>query len=268
MWIDRLNFELMTCPKHTGTFWTGTYDDEHRHSNHSVNYDDIRLFIMKVRHDIRKKYGKEYDWKYYITSEYGGTLGREHYHGIFTGLDCWNDSKIFSENWEHGYTKLGVANRATIRYCLKYIEKDDTRDTKEDEIIVNNEWVTKPFHVMSKGIGRKYMNEHADEMRENGGYRAGKVTKPLPEYYKRLLEVDRLPKPEYRIKRQEEEREKWSNENNNLITYTMDNYYERYGDKIIGLLTNDYKTDIGRVKEEWLKGKEMIELARKLTNEF
>ena len=64
-------------------FITLTYDDENLPDHGSLRADDMPLFIRKLR-DMHRK--KQITIRYFGVGEYGGTMGRPHYHMIVFGL--------------------------------------------------------------------------------------------------------------------------------------------------------------------------------------
>lgn len=198
MWSDRLMFELQTNFRHCGTFLTLTYDDEHLPSD-GVSKSDVHKFLKDFRYVYDVKYGRSADWnkngdwhtcskyKYILTSEYGDKDCRPHYHAIIIGADPWIDDGLF-KCWKNGFYMALPANSSTIRYTLKYITKEDTRVIirSGDGLVLNPN-----FHLYSRGIGRDYIYQHANEFRKNKGYNKGKWLRPLPPYYKSLLGIEK-----------------------------------------------------------------------------
>lgn len=197
MWTDRLKFEILTSPSHTGTFATLTYRDDNCPPD-GVSKEHIHTFLKNFRYLYDKVHGRSSTWdtkgnwhscslyKYVLTSEYGDLECRPHYHAIFTNTDCWNDNFIFTETWKHGFIELKPANSSSIRYVLKYISSEDKRVIirSEDGLILNPN-----FHLFSQGIGKDYIFQHCNEIRKDKGYRLGTKIRPMPQYYKNLLGV-------------------------------------------------------------------------------
>lgn len=156
MWSDRLLFETMTQER-ASTFITLTLNDEHLTLNDKglavVNPDDIKGFCKR----LRKYLGRSY--KYFFTSEYGEDL-RPHYHGILCGVDFQDyfDFKAIEKAWslkkqEFGFFSCDNVNPSTIRYTIKYLEKEFTPRFHDEYFKLG---LDLPFHRMSKGIGRDY----------------------------------------------------------------------------------------------------------------
>lgn len=198
MWSDRLMFELLGSPRRTGTFLTLTYDDEHLPVD-GVSKEHCYKFLKDFRYAFDRRYGRSQDWnkngewhgcsqfKYVLTSEYGDIGFRPHYHGIFINCDAVQDYDLFRDCWRKGFIQTEVANAGNIRYVFKYITTEDTRliYKTDDGMLLND-----IFHLFSRGIGKDYIFQHANELRQKQGYQKGKYVRPLPPYYKQLLGIN------------------------------------------------------------------------------
>lgn len=167
-------------------FITLTYNDENlpitRNGYRSLRKKDLQLFFKR----LRKRHGAsasdpEAPIRYFAVGEYGGKIGRPHYHVILFNADirliqdswCYSTWKRHvvarkrglnknglryaihhSKKWHHsGFIHYGDqrgVNGASIGYCLKYCLKP--RDKKEYYIDAEPE-----FAIMSKGLGLDYI---------------------------------------------------------------------------------------------------------------
>lgn len=180
-WADRINFE---CKGKRSSFVTYTYNDKNLPANGSLRYTDIRRYLERLRIELGKQDRK---LKYYVTGEYGEKLGRCHYHAILIGLDYKNDANLIASKWEFGQVQVLPAMQGSIRYTLKYMLKQQHGQQAKE--IYDDNGLERPFGHMSKGIGKQWLNEHIEELRENGGYYVRGKLRPLPEYYKNLLGI-------------------------------------------------------------------------------
>lgn len=184
-WSDRILFE---SKGKSNSFTTLTYDDNHL-ENESLSKDEAIKFIKKLRRNIERGKGekqgisRETKIKYYLVGEYGGQLGRKHYHVIFLGLDFEKSRRLIYETWGKGMIKNLPLNQGSIRYVLKYIDKQ-VWGKKKEELYKDKE---PPFCLMSKGIGKDYLAENIVKIEEKGGYISKGKIRPIPKYWHDLL---------------------------------------------------------------------------------
>lgn len=189
-WADRINFE---CKEKRNAFITLTFDDEHIDKD-SLTIEEPQKFIKRLRRKIDYGEGEIYGigkktkFKYYLVGEYGETFGRKHYHAILMGLDFLQGQKLIQSAWGKGQTTCLPVNTATIRYVLKYIDKQ-LWGTKKNEIYGE---LKPPFALMSKGIGKDYIAENLDKIIENNGYKIKGKIRPIPKYWKDLIQMEVL----------------------------------------------------------------------------
>ena len=191
-WTFRLEQQLKVS--RSAHFITLTYDDENitrNDSGHGILVKrDLQLFFKRLRKATQRLEDKAVEKlhfheemvfpkiKYYGVGEYGGETFRPHYHAI-----VYNIPKDILLNlrqiWKLGNIQIGTVTSASIRYVTKYITKVDSRDLDLRDL-------SKPFNVMSKGIGLNYVN---DESKEYHNRMATKLTiqkkfeQRLPKYY-------------------------------------------------------------------------------------
>lgn len=168
-WTMRL---MMETQKHNGAYITLTYNDENCPQN--VEKGDIQRFFKRLRKNI--------DWKgkYYVVSEYGEEGDRPHYHGILSGISPLRND-IIQATWGLGFTKTGAVNPTTIRYVLKYMEKAWI-ERKAEKTATGKE---PNFKLISKGIGREWLENNIENIEKNGLWYKGRKV-PLPRYYKKI----------------------------------------------------------------------------------
>lgn len=184
-WTFRLEQEQKISE--TGNFLTLTYNDENRTLQRSLDektgeYFEEYTLVKKDLQDFMKRlrYYNSQKWKslirYYAVGEYGTETDRPHYHIILFNLHT-SLVKDLDTIWSKGNILNGSVSPASIRYVTKYvINKIGTFDTK-----------LRPFSLMSKGIGKNYIdankkyhnaNKILSVRHSNGSFH------PLPRYYR------------------------------------------------------------------------------------
>lgn len=177
-WTWRLMSELHYS---SGVFVTLTINDDFL-----VGPSLCKASVQRFNKRLRKALGNR-KIKYFFVGEYGENTMRPHYHGIIIGLNSGKplsydrgDFDIIRDCWPFGFVSVKSANKSTIRYLLKYLDKmqGDKFFCKQHPNLVP------PFRLMSKGLGRRYIEEHFDELRENDGkFFFDGAWRPLPRYY-------------------------------------------------------------------------------------
>lgn len=185
--------------------YTFTYSNENLpiiNGKAAFSRRDVQLFLKRLRKELSRLFGSYKLLKYVITSEYGGTTRRPHYHGLFffdTDVDyvtvrslmdsCWRLGFVAPSSQNHGR----VVNSAGIVYSLKYINKDqDFTYEYEDKYgnkfvvpIIDEQRSTRhfnafaPFHLQSQGFGY-YLSFLLTEQ----SLWSGKVSLPVHNGYK------------------------------------------------------------------------------------
>lgn len=169
-WSLRLTHELQGSK--TAHFVTLTYNDEHlkffneltgeETSMPSVSLRDVQLFFKRLRKSLCAEFGKDYRIRYYLTSEYGPTYHRPHYHAIIFGLPAKNPGRYIDDAWQQGFVKVDPVTDARIRYVTKYCLKDksETMSTDADVMPVFSTMSRRPFlgscFVFNKANMAKY----------------------------------------------------------------------------------------------------------------
>lgn len=174
------------------SFATFTYSDETLPADLSIDKTVITLLIKRIRKALEPR-----RIKYYANGEYGEKTGRPHYHAILFGIQpcfhCWScckthmtadkpsgDCEILRKAWPKGIVDLGPLNYLTARYVANYMLKEPPKNIS----LLNRE---KPFTLMSKGLGRRYLMDNADTLLKQKSIRIQGVKKRLPKYYADVL---------------------------------------------------------------------------------
>lgn len=164
---------------------------------HSLSKERLQLFFKRLR-----KHLEPTKIKYFACGEYGKTTNRPHYHIILFGWrpDLKNDlylatykdglpiwaSKTLEDLWPYGNNVVGTVTKDSIQYTAKYVQK------KVDGLLADKVYGDRqpPFQLQSKGLGLKYCEKNADDLKKNLGLTVNGVKTGLPRYYKKKLEID------------------------------------------------------------------------------
>lgn len=213
-WVRRLVEELSVHD--LNCFVTLTYDDEHLvktcddPSTGEVFYDsdDIpqmwKPHILKFHADMRKRYQQGFficHWldhefrmelhgnmpKYYLTSELGPLHSRPHYHAVYYGVEDINVfTCLVAELWKNGFSSVYPAAAGAAGYISKYLVKEVCADNID-------QWRGQlpPFSLMSKGIGKVYIERmkdwHLADPEHRQGYQRFGQHGRLSRYYREKI---------------------------------------------------------------------------------
>lgn len=135
---------------------------------------DLTDFFKRLRFNLGNR-----KIRYYACGEYGGETKRPHYHAILFDVD-YSDTSIIEKSWNKGFVKVEDVNIATISYVAGYVQKKlYGNDTYPD-------CIDPPFSRMSKSIGKKFFQEHCEDIWNNGLHFQGYRIK-VPRYFFKLL---------------------------------------------------------------------------------
>lgn len=164
-------------------FLTLTYDDEHLKfmpsGRATLVRDDLTRFWKRLRKDLGDK-----KIKYYACGEYGDNTLRPHYHAIVFGLSIY-DQELIEENWSKGFVQCEPVELACCNYVAGYVQKKLYGDDKEKYLDVEP-----PYSVMSKGIGKRFVDKNKEELLRDGFIRYRGMKLAIPRYFWRLMEED------------------------------------------------------------------------------
>lgn len=184
MWADRLCHELESWSE--SAFLTITYDNNNLPPNGSLEKNEIKLFIKRLRWHYEKPI------KYYICGEYGPNTMRPHYHGIFFGIGT-KDLKYFGyEAWQkkcslqNFHTDICIPE--TIRYTTKYLHKKMPGKKGREEY--EKLKIEPPFALMSKGLGKDWCEKNAEKLLQNKAIISEKGNfHTIPRYYRDKINI-------------------------------------------------------------------------------
>lgn len=188
-----------------------------------VSKKDIQLWIKRNRIAFQRMFQRDVDLKYFICSEYGPNTGRPHYHGIlFTDISPTFISSMFAD-WTADYgfvnysevgksgnkktgSKISSVGNYVAKYCAKPVIFKSPVELELDELF-NQGVIPKPFYLMSKGIGQKYIDrmkrfhrpsnlsasERVSLVCDRAFYHDGAFKYKLPRYYRDRLYRMKFP---------------------------------------------------------------------------
>lgn len=177
-WEMRLAFEVQ---KSQGFFLTLTYDDLHLPKDLGLHKEDLQKFFKRFRKNVKIKL------KYYAVGEYGEQgnvitgLQRPHYHAIVCGINALHALPLVQKSWTFGFVKCLPAQHGSIRYVLKYMDKQ-IHGFEANVIKYGDK--QPPFALMSKGIGLDWICQNQDTVDSLNGVPYNGRLRPVPRYYK------------------------------------------------------------------------------------
>lgn len=165
-WVGRCLAESRTAvATHSVTLTYGRdKDGVDRHERTAVlTYSDVQLWLKRLR-----KAG--YPLRYLIAGEYGKLKGRAHWHAIIFWQDRVPPLKLYQRYWDdfwpHGHQVWKKPTPTHVKYCCKYIRKDQKDEQAQTKFVVS-----KVPH-----IGAHYFAQRALEHVKQGN-------PPLDRYY-------------------------------------------------------------------------------------
>lgn len=181
-WSFRLQQEYRDSK--SSYFVTLTYEESNLPKNRNLDKKQIQDYLKRVRSECK-------ELKYYLVGEYGSQFKRPHYHAII-----FNATKsAIVRKWckpstddEIGFVKIDVVNDERIAYVTGYvIEKNGEFDENTASFKGWTEETLRPFALMSKGLGKRYLkyatkfhkSNFTTEMTKEDG-----VKQIMPRYYR------------------------------------------------------------------------------------
>ena len=178
-------------------------------------------FLKRLRINLERN-GLNPHFKYVLCGEYGGELGRCHYHLAIIGYGTEIADYIrqaWSRKYEidNKYHLIGlvevkpIVSKGAFRYVLKYMDKEQAEHEYYEEY--EKYGIEKPFHTISKGMGVEFYEKHWNEIINNTGKYKGEKNKmiSIPKYYQNKMGV--MPRTEMG-----ELREEWEKKRNKKLT--------------------------------------------------
>lgn len=233
-------------------FITLTYDNQFlpldKNGVAHVSKRDCQNFMKRFR-----KYLNRFDktqLSFYLCSEYGPETLRPHYHLLLFDLpqELCNDKMLYEvlmKTWKMGFVQCGTLADGGSAYVCKYVLHpiEDFPD-----------FLTRPFSLMSKGIGAKFVTpEMVDYCYSQGTYilKRGKDIDIIPRYLRqKIFTKDEL----YEISKSIQEN--LSYEREKLFADDLEDYWN-HPSRPATLSNQKLKTQADRIKKN-LKSKHKL----------
>lgn len=200
-WAARLMQEVSYW--NDATFLTLTYANRALPADKGLHVSDLQKFFKRLRKRIDiAEHGRRI--KYFACGEYGDTvtypetgLGRPHYHAIVFGLSrSKTDKDMVKDAWRladwdclSDKNCFGSVTYDSCRYVSDYIFKKYSGKKKDD---VYGD-LQPPFRVLSGGLGLRYCQDNAEQLKRNMGFTLRGVPVGLPRYYVEKLGLELRP---------------------------------------------------------------------------
>ncbi len=126
-----------------------------------VNKTDCQLYLKRLRENLRLNYNSFI--KFFLCSEYGPNTFRPHYHLlIYSHLPIGQISSAIVDSWQLGEVKYKEilydhSPAGDFQNVSGYVSKYVSKPAVFESPWVNFGFVRKPFRLMSKGLGFRYV---------------------------------------------------------------------------------------------------------------
>lgn len=176
------------------SFVTLTYSDNFLPVNDSgiitLRKSDLQKFNKRFRINLMRN-NFNIPYKFIACGEYGGRLGRPHYHIVMLGITKPIADEFVPLSWNHveyGISDIGSLARGGLNYVLKYCTK--TSLGKDAQRLYDDNDVERPFLCHSKSLELDYFLRNLQEIEDNNFAlrHKGKLVS-LPNYYRKKYDV-------------------------------------------------------------------------------
>ena len=172
-WSVRLLCESLYWKKKSMV--TLTYSDEFLPDGNTLVKSHLQDFFKRLRARI-----EPLRIKYFACGEYGESYNRPHFHIALLGCD---DQAIIESCWPFGFVYVRPFVWNTVKYVCEYVFKKYSE--KYNKVIYGDR--LPPFQVQSNGIGLRFIEDYADNLRETLALPVHGEAINLPRYF-----VDKL----------------------------------------------------------------------------
>ena len=247
-WVFRIKEEYKICKG--ALFVTLTYSEEKVPLTidgiQTLYKRDAQLYLKRLRASIERgeaKYQPIRDnslkglkmpkIRYYLVGEYGENTLRPHYHAVIFNVprsshvtQSWSKFNNKKQKFEPlGYVHIGHVSGASINYIAKYVIKTSKHFNDLKDLRVEPE-----FSIMSKGIGKNYMERTGMYHKKTliTFVKSDSKKLKLPRYYSDKIfndnqkETIKQNNQKYADKKEKETHEKLAKKGNNPYKYELD----------------------------------------------
>ncbi|QCS37196.1 replication initiation protein [Tortoise microvirus 67] len=174
---------LQDCYSRGGSasFVTMTYADQFLPDNGSLRSKDFTNWLKGARTKLfRRKI--DLPFKYLAAGEYGGKLGRPHYHCILIGIPRPVAEGVFRPLWRHGHCQTEVLGSGGVRYVSEYISKQIGGRLAEQ--MYDAKGLERPFMRRSVNFCDDWILKNYADLVSNGWlFKSRGKMRPVPSYY-------------------------------------------------------------------------------------
>lgn len=198
-YAQRMYHELEETPGNLGLFITLTYSQSHLPPGGNLKFDDMTLFLKRLRRKTEYEYKKlglkPPLLRYFYCGEYGGSTSRPHYHMILFGLELpqgddfdhkqskkghqTHRSRLIESAWQKGRSDIGKVTIQSCKYVAMYMHKDKGSDYSNKKLktyrnlnLVTGEQTLKVKPAtrasLKPGIGKTWIEKYCVETFNHG----------------------------------------------------------------------------------------------------
>lgn len=154
-------------------FVTLTFNEANLPGNRSLDVSVFQKFMKRLRKSL------SHPVRFFHCGEYGGKLGRPHYHALLFGHDFDDRVLLMERNgnrvyrsaqlealWPFGYSSVGDVSFASAAYVARYVIKKVRGDSADEHYVDKStgEVLVQEYVTMSKGIGRGWFEKFASDV--------------------------------------------------------------------------------------------------------
>ncbi|WNK13668.1 MAG: replication initiator protein [Microvirus sp.] len=207
--IDRSRDWAMRCLHEASLyeencFITLTYDDLHVPHDGGLHYRHYQAFMRRLRREYPDR-----KIRFYMCGEYGGRLGRPHFHACLFNFNPpdlvkWSKSgsgemlfrsSLLERLWPFGFVSVGNLTYQSAAYAARYVMKKITGDAAEKHYstvstVTGEIYSRRPeFNKMSlkPGIGAGWLEKYGSDVYPHDRVVLDGSKHPPPRYYDKLL---------------------------------------------------------------------------------
>lgn len=215
--------EILQHPGPGSSFVTLTYNNAHLPEHASLQYQDVSLFLKRLRKRLHpRKISYYYSGEYGEPSEDNDGVARPHYHLLIFGWSFPDKyfvknrrgnpvyrSPFLEEVWTAGFSEIGNVTFQSAAYVARYVikkrEVDDERYMRVDEWGELHQVQPEQCRMSLKpAIGRNWLDKYWRDIRDDNLIVQGRRVK-LPTYYLKYL-AERDPEVYEKIKKDRQAR--------------------------------------------------------------